>query len=370
MKSRSVTRKRVTVGAAGTGVLAGVVGLAVLAAPAGAGPAPSLPKISPQALVQSVMTAPSKAFGGTVEIDNELGLPSIPGMNGKTGMSALMGGTSTARVYSDGTGKVRMSRSAGNAGQTVVEDGKTVWFYDAADRSVDKWSLSGHGKEVAKRHESTVDPATAAKKMVGKLRESSKVTVGGTGSVAGRDAYELTLTPKPTEHTLVRQVRIAIDAQSRMPLQLDVYGNGSPDPALRIGFTSLTIGKQDASLFSFTPPAGSEVTPHTGKNADRHDSSPAVEPEVTGDGWDTVVTAKLPATMLADGKGGSGDGSGDAKDANPMQLLSKVGKHVSGPWGEGTVVTSKLGTALITSDGRVAAGLVPQQQLTTVLGAK
>lgn len=32
MKSRSVTRKRVTVGAAGTGVLAGVVGLAVLAA--------------------------------------------------------------------------------------------------------------------------------------------------------------------------------------------------------------------------------------------------------------------------------------------------------------------------------------------------
>lgn len=370
MNASRVTKKRATLGAAGAGVVAGVVGLAVLAAPAGAGPAPSLPDVSAQSLVQSMMTADPVAFGGKVKLDNELGLPSIGGaMGGSMGghggtspLASLASGTTKARVYSDGTGKLRVSRSAGNADQTVVADGTTVWLYDSSDRTVGKFPVSEkQARHAARQHASAVNPPSAAKTLVQKLRESSKVSVNGTASVAGRDAYELVLTPKPTEHTLIRQVRIAVDSQTRMPLRLDVYGNGTPDPVLRAGFTSLDIGKQDPSLFTFTPPDGATVTTHSGKEAPKQqDMAAAAKPQLVGDGWDTVLTGKLDKKALA-GK------SGETKGMDPQRVLSQVGEHVSGSWGEGWLIHAKIGNALITSDGRIAAGFVPKQQLVKAL---
>ena len=68
--------------------------------------------------------------------------------------------------------------------------------------------------------------------------------------MAGRDAYELVLTPAPTERTLLREVRVAVDAEKRMPLQLTVLAAGSTEPALQVGFTELNVrpaGRQRGS---------------------------------------------------------------------------------------------------------------------------
>ena len=92
-----MNRRMATLGVAAAGVVAGAVGLGLLAAPAGAGQAPSLPTITPQALVQSVITAKPVAMGGTVEVDNNLGLPPIDGLpsqlaNGTSQVKATCGG--------------------------------------------------------------------------------------------------------------------------------------------------------------------------------------------------------------------------------------------------------------------------------------
>ena len=57
-------------------------------------------------------------------------------------------------------------------------------------------------------------------------------------------------------------------------------------------------------------------------------------------------------------------------DANPQQLLSRFGKPVSGAFGNGWVISSKAGNALVTADGRFAAGAVTEQTLIDALSAK
>ncbi|MBO0839932.1 MAG: outer membrane lipoprotein carrier protein LolA, partial [Sciscionella sp.] len=338
----------------------------------------SLPAVSPQALVDSVLTAKVPALGGTVEVDNGLGLPAIPGA------PAMLGnGKSQLRVYTDGANRSRVSIPQSNKETTIVDDGSTVWEYDSTDRTVDKTPVSERQK--AHQQMRLTDPEVAAQSLVSKVEKSSTVTVDGTEQIAGRSAYALVLTPKPSEKTLVREVRVAIDSQLRIPLELDVYANGSADPALRIGFTDLNVGAQDPSLFTFTPPAGAKVS--TPKSSDVHKQAGEVnglDAKQVGDGWDAVFTGKLPADALSGSQGGAAksgmpqsggptDGTSRGGDAtsgmDPAKILNTVGTKVSGPWGTGWVIQTKVASVLLTQDGRFAFGLVPQQVLTQAIGA-
>jgi hypothetical protein len=167
--------------------------------------------------------------------------------------------------------------------------------------------------------------------------------VDGTDDVAGRAAYDLVLAPKPTERTLLREVRIAVDAQERMPLRLTVLGQGSTSPALQVGFTDLTFGQQDPARFTFTPPAGATVKDAPSRNAQQQRDKPTV----VGEGWDRVVIEKVPPDR--------------AKD------LAGLGTPVSGSWGGGRLIKTAVATAIVTDDGRVAAGAVPEQVLSETL---
>ena len=75
-----------------------------------------------------------------------------------------------------------------------------------------------------------------------------------------------------------------------------------------------------------------------------------------GDGWDTVKIMRRPAATTPET---TDPGTPD---------LSSIGTPVSGAWGSGRLITSAVGTAIITDDGRVAAGAVPEQVLTDALG--
>lgn len=317
---------------------AAAIGLGVLAIPAGAGSAPELPDVSAEELVGSVITASPPAFGGTVQVVNGLGLPTLPGIEGGE-QPPLAAMPDTARVWSDGDGRARIALPSRTGEQTLVEDGDTLWRYDSDSRTA---TALKHGELPAQAP--MADPATAARTLVETVRSTSEVTVDGTAEVAGRPAYDLVLTPAATERTLLREVRIAVDSETRMPLRLDVLTNGSTEPALRIGFTDIEVGPQDVELFRFTPPDGVSV-----ERPDRWVTyAPLDKPSagVVGDGWDTVVLGRIPA----------GTGAGD-----PLAIAAQIGRPASGPWGDGWVVQTAVGTALVTSDGRVAAGAVPQQ---------
>ncbi|MEJ2855479.1 MULTISPECIES: LolA family protein [unclassified Saccharothrix] len=373
-----MNRRRVTVVAAAVGVVAGVAGLGVLAMPAGAGPAPVLPEVGAEALVESVLTAKPAAFGGAVDVSNDLGIPGI------TGLPQLSDGDSKLRVWTDGEGRVRVQLPARSAERTFVDDGQTGWVWDSADQKVTKLA---HGRlEEPKLQldpdapQVPADPVAVAREAVAKIKEFSDVSVDGTARVADRPAYELVLTPKPTERTVLREVRVAVDSELRIPLRFEVLTNGTAAPAVQIGFSELNVGPQDASLFSFTPPPGAKVEepelrePTAEEKARAEGAFAEAAPQVVGEGWDQVLTARVPAESLknlAQEQGGDREWDREGRagqDVDVQGLLKQVGKQISGPWGSGTLITTRVGAVLIADDGRVAVGAVPEQVLVEAIG--
>jgi outer membrane lipoprotein-sorting protein len=339
-------RRKATLGAAVIGVAAGAVALGLVAAPAGAGQSPILPSTTPAALVQSVMNAQVPAMAGTVEIVNNLGLPAVPGLP-----QQVAGGKSQIRVWTDGRNRSRIALPSESSEQTIVDDGTTVYAWDSTDRTVTEHSVRQDAKQAMDTaRQQQLDPATAAKDLVKAVQATSTISVGGTDMVANRPAYDLVLTPKPSERTLLREVRIAVDSQTRIPLRLTVLANNTDTPAVQIGFSSVNLGAQDPALFTFTVPTGATVTKGDGTDKHSVDIASATAPKFVGTSWDTVVVATLPSS-----------GNGQADQA--LGLVRRFGTAVHGAWGSGWVISTDVGNALITSDGRIAAGFVPQQVL-------
>jgi outer membrane lipoprotein-sorting protein len=340
---------------AAAGTAAGVVGLVLIATPAGAGEAPpALPPVSAESLVQSVLDMKVPAFAGSVEVKNNLGLP-IPGV--PTGSS----GGDAAEVWADGTGKARLSVPGMQSETTIIDDGSTVWVWNSADRSVTKVP---HAKDVAEKplEGRFADPAKAAAELVTAMQQDSTVSVDGTARVADRPVYQLVLTPKPTERTLLREIRVSVDSELRIPMSVEVLANGQADPAVKVGFTKFDESQQDPKLFSFTPPAGATVTE---EKVDQDFHGQGIEEwlaqadlKTVGRGWDIVATGKVPADALAQAEGMT-DGSGQ----DVFALLGTIGKKVTGSYGTGYVISTSVGTAMITEDGKVAVGAVPAQVL-------
>jgi outer membrane lipoprotein-sorting protein len=351
--------RKVTLAAAAAGVVTGAAGLSLLAMPAGAGQPPSLPAVSADTLVEQVLTAKPAAFGGTVEVDNKLGLPAI------AEIPQLADGKHSARIWTDGNGKLRLALPNGQSEQTIVDDGTTTWSWNSQDNEVTKSEHKDKApnKEQA-QEQKAVDPATAAKEIVTQTKEFSDITVDGTARVANRAAYELVLTPKASEKTLVREVRIAVDSELKMPLRVAVLTNGAAEPAGTVGFSSINVGPQDSKLFEFTPPANAKVTTPEAKE-ERRQHMPEVgieqalqgeDPQIFGTGWDTVIGARIPAEAMTQ------------VPAEAQGLVDRFTKKVSGNWGSGKLFTTKVATILIADDGRVVAGAVPEQVLFDTIG--
>ncbi|GGP60494.1 LolA family protein [Saccharothrix coeruleofusca] len=372
-----MNRRRVTVGVAAAGVVAGAAGLGVLAMPAGAGPAPDLPAVSAESLVESVVTAKPAAFGGTVEVANDLGIPALPGM------PQLSDGDSKVRMWTDGEGRFRMQLPAGSAERTVVDDGAQVWSWNSEDQTVTKLPHDAEDRRRVDEAGKSSDPVALSREVVSALQEFSEITVDGTARVANRPVYELVLTPKPAERTVLREVRVAVDAELRMPLRVALLTNGTAAPAAQIGFSELNVGPQDAGLFSFTPPAGAEVKEETAAEPTEQDKAKAEEAlgqisqQVVGTGWDTVLVAKATPELLTQFEQsgqrpqtdrGPRRAEGDVPQGDIQEMIKQLGKPVSGDWGSGTLITSRVGGALIADDGRVALGAVPEQVLVEAIG--
>jgi outer membrane lipoprotein-sorting protein len=323
--------------AAGIAV-AGAVGLGLLAVPAGAGAPPALPPVDPEELVRSVLARDPQPLAGAVELENGLGLPALPGV------PQAANGTSTARIWSDGDRRGRVQLPTETGERTLVSDGETFWAWNSEDRTVRRIPEGEHERDTA-----NADPGAAAAEAVAALRPTSEISVDGTSEVAGRPAYDLVLAPASSERTLLREVRVAVDAEHRMPLRLTVLATGSADPALQIGFTDIDFGPQDPELFRFTPPPGATV-----EDARPEDHRPdGAEPTMVGDGWDTVLVTAAPGP--------------DAGRPEGVPDLAELGRPIDGPWGSGRLITSAVASVIVTDDGRIAAGAVPEQVLTEAL---
>ena len=324
---------------------------------------PSLPDRSAAQLLVDIQNAKVDGLSGTVVESADLGLPAIAGITGGQGdadLTRLIAGSNTARVWYAGEDKARLAL-VGTLGETdVIRNGPNVWMWSSRDLTATHLTLPADSAKTptALPGGLPVTPQEAADKALAAIDPTTQVTTTGAAKVAGRDAYELVLSPRDTG-SLIGQVRLAIDAEKHIPLRVDVYAKGATNPAVRVAFQQISFTTPDAEQFVFNPPAGTKVTESDAKSIEEQHKAaekaqagkPALarQPTVIGDGWTSILTAKLPAAEGTDQKQFSG-------------LLDKLPK-VSGSWGSGHLLAGSLFSVLVTDDGRVFAGAVAPEKL-------
>ncbi|NQX28783.1 DUF2092 domain-containing protein [Microbacteriaceae bacterium VKM Ac-2854] len=320
----------------------------VIAVPMSANASADLPEKSASELLQFVQASDVTALSGTLSQTSDLGLPDLSSLESDGGSDALelLTGDHEARVYLDEGVGARVQVLDSMAERDVISNGTGVWLYDSEQQTAVHSTLAQYESGEPAIPETVPTPAELADRFLAAIDPTTTVAVGSNTSVAGRDAYELVLSPK-SDTTLVGSVKIAVDGETGVPLSVAVTADGGTAPAFSVGFTSVSFETPDASLFQFTPPAGTEVTEQAAPEQHADGGDPVGEkPTVTGAGWDAIV--ELPAAA-ADDEAGRGD--------NP--LLDQVMTATA----SGHVLQTALVSVLVTDDGRVFAGAVPATAL-------
>ena len=333
-------------------VVAGAVAMPLVAAAA----PPDLAPKTPQQVLRLVAEAKDVAgFSGTIEQRSNLGLPSIPatGAGSDTDTASaldLLTGSHTARVEVAGRSKARIAVLDDSAERDVVVNGRSVWLWSSETSSA--VHVTAEGSLAKPDRQGTIPtPAEAAQELLAKVDGTTAVSVDTTQRVAGRDAYTLVLAPR-TSATTVGSVRIAVDAVTGLPLDVQVIARGASSPAFETGFTSIDYTVPAASRFEFTPPSDAKVTTKTVTPGDRpeaRESGSALRPSVDAAGWASVVT--VPADAVP---------SDLATNPTVLRLTTTVDG--------GRVLHSALVNVLLTDDGRVLAGAVPVSRLQAAAG--
>lgn len=360
-------------------VPAAIVGLAVggsLGGTLGAAADSPLPPRTAAELLVDLQDPQVQPLSGTVVARADLGLPQLPGSSGMSADPlALIAGTNTLRVWYDGPQRARVALIAPASETAVIRNGRDVWLWSTDGPTVDHLVLpaDADGYEAPEPGDLPsgfpTTPEEAAQLVLAALEPSTEVTTSGAATVAGRDAYELVLTPKQ-DGTLVERVVIAMDAQTRIPLRVSVDSTRTDDPAVEVGYSRIDYARPDASVFEFTPPEGATVTervlpePPAGGHGDAGEPIPDRDggPTVVGTGWTTVVVGRVPA----DAVGGLVE-QPDSEDARQLLGLLESIPRESGDWGSGRVLRGTLVSAVLADDGRFAVGAVTPELLFSAL---
>lgn len=329
-----------------------------------------LPHRSAAQLLADVQTARLNGLSGTIVQNAKLGLPDLPGVggSGSSDLKSLVAGSHTLRLWYADPNHVRVALLGSLGESDLVRNGTDVWSWSSKEQAATHRTVPLSHAPRSLASVSPLTPQEAADRALQAIRPSTKVTTDGTAVVAGRNAYELLLQPRDAR-SLVESVRIAVDGKTRVPTRVQVFARGSDRPALEVGFTSFDPSDPPASVFRFNPPPGTKVTNSTDARVPRR-GAPTSEPgqvKTVGDGWTTVVVASMR------GSGAPNQSMDQSMDQSLGQSMSRMlGRlpKVSGSWGSGRLLRGTLFSAVLTDDGRVAAGAVAPGALYSALARR
>ncbi|MEU4405772.1 DUF2092 domain-containing protein [Streptosporangium sp. NPDC023963] len=383
-----------------------VAAIALVAGAIGAGPViaavqgdPTLPERTAEQLLASAAQASRsglKPMSGTVMQTASLGLPGLPGVPGVGGSSpaALLAGSHELKVWYGGEDRFRFALPGRMSETDLIVNGDQVWLWQSDVNKATRVKAGGaeglgEGKpgvgtgDAHKALPTATTPQQLAQELLGRIGADTVVSVTNTEKVADRAAYQLVLAPKDTS-SLVKEVKLALDGETFVPLRIQVYARSAAEPAFEVGFTSVTFTPPAAENFTFTPPAGAKVEEASigelsGEHGARRDEKLKEGQEIrekartVGTGWTTVAVipasemAKLASAPQSEGPAGQGSGQ-DA--AAVTETLLRSAKPISGTWGSGKVIQTKLVSALLTDDGRLLVGAVTPEKLSEAAGQK
>jgi outer membrane lipoprotein-sorting protein len=407
-------------------VVPAVIAAGAIAVPLQAN-AVDLPDLTPQQ-VMLLMDGEITGFSGTIVKTSELGLPplemssmmdeemiaemeekmpegfedfipSIIEQNAITQAIELIAGTHKIRVYASEVGlRVQILDPMSQRDFIVNQD--EFWTYDARNATAmtgtfdmevseeDRAEFESKKAEFEAKAQTELDeylaqiqldisnPEAVADYLMAQIGETTEVSVGKDHMIAGRTAYQLIAQPN-AENSLVESVVISVDSETGMALDVKVYSVEQEVPAFHVGFESISFETPEASMFSFTPPAGTTIetlevpaeleaeletlkSEYEAKEFTNEDNAAMraelearyadqPKPEMIGEGWDSVVylpamPQEVPMEMMEN------------------ELFADLMTEVDG----GKVFSTPLVNVLIADSGEVYAGAVTIEYLQEV----
>lgn len=351
------TRTRWLVAAGAAIVIAGSSATFAVAASA------DTPTPTAQELITAIQQPTVSSLAGTVVTRGNLGLPKVPSGIADVGPFTLNDDEVSAQVWVDGEQRQRVSIGEGDNELTVIRNGDSAWLWSAPEgRAV---QLTGDS-DPTKRMELPGTPADIAREFATATDATTALAVNSGGTVTNRSVYELVLDPKD-EQTMVDQIVVAVDTETYVPLQVQVFSTEISEPALQSSFTTIDFSTPASNTFEFTPPEGAEVTE---RQVQSDGEKPERDTEVIGDGWSAVMVGEVDMADAMSSLTTEGMTTTDpqVREAVTEALVTYMSlPTVSGDWGSGRLIEGTLFSAIITDDGRYAVGTVPSQALTDAL---
>jgi len=190
---------------------------------------------------------------------------------------SLIAGTHDFRVYVSELGmRVQLKEMMGERDLIITEE--SLIFYDFDSNTVQIVALpEGREKPTAEQLSEIEDlirnqvnqlsvelqldlssPEAVAEAFLAEAGKNTTITVGSDHRVAGRTAYQLIATPI-SDYSTVDSVEVSVDSETGFILDSKVFAKGMDEPAIHVGFTSISYDIPDADLFSFVSPPGATV---------------------------------------------------------------------------------------------------------------
>src|SRR5918995_1561570 len=239
-------------------ILIAALGIGALTVGAGAQGEPP-ERLTEKELLSRVSAAPENApdFRATVTAEQTLVPEGLLGASeGDTGDA----GPRTARVWRGGPDRLRAELQDENGDRVLVRNGERVSIYDGASNTLE----TGEKPEAALSGADEADGLPEASpeetdKLLAEIAPSSRLTAGAPVVVAGRWAYPLTLEPRDKSTTLVERAVALVDAETFVPLLLELYAEGRPEPVVRYEAQDFQVGPVPDARFEFETPPGATV---------------------------------------------------------------------------------------------------------------
>jgi outer membrane lipoprotein-sorting protein len=162
----------------------------------------------------------------------------------------------TGRLWLGDGHKLRLELQTDNGDAQIVSDGVDAWVYDSGSHTVYRGKLPQEKR--ADKAGEKVPTLAEVQKGLNELAKTADLSGATPGTIAGRPAYTVRISPKH-DGGLLGAGALAWDAAKGVPLRAAVYAQDSKKPVLELKAEDISYGKVPASNFAVSPPADAKV---------------------------------------------------------------------------------------------------------------
>jgi hypothetical protein len=244
---RLPTRRLLALCAAVVALAAG--GVAVGSALAGGGPAPPHRPL-PVAIRAALAGGSVPGISARIEFTNRL-----LDLSGIEGASPLLTGA-TGRLWAAPGRRLRLELQSDRGDVEVVSDGRSFSVYDPRSHTAYRGALPP--ERARDRRRATLPTLGEIRRALSQVARHAFLAGPSPGTLAGRPAYTVRLSPRPRAG-LLGAVELAWDAANGVPLRAAVFARGDSQPVLELKATDVTYGPVAVAVFAISPPPGTRV---------------------------------------------------------------------------------------------------------------